>query len=173
LTTAEKYSAVSFLRDGRQIEIRAQRASDKADLIAAVGRASAQSLFRRFFTVKKHFSDREIEFFTNVDFIKHVALVAMVQENGCPAIIGAGRYVVLHPGKAEVAFTVIDQYQGQGVGTELMCHLIKLARAAKLEELVAEVLPNNHSMLRVLEKSGLALNTTHGVDANTIVLRLQ
>ena len=173
MTNADKYTVVSFLRDGRQIEIRAQRASDKADMIAAVGRASAQSLFRRFFTVKKHFSDREVAFFTNVDFITHVALVAVAQENGRPAIIGAGRYVVLHPGKAEVAFTVIGQYQGQGVGTELMRHLVKLARAADLKELVAEVLPDNRSMLRVLQKSGLALTTTRGADADTVVLRLQ
>jgi pimeloyl-ACP methyl ester carboxylesterase len=48
----------------------------------AVGRASTQSLFRRFFAVKSSFTEHEIAFFLNVDFIKHVALVAVVEEGG-------------------------------------------------------------------------------------------
>ena len=46
---AAKYSAVDLLRDGRRVEIRALKPDDQADLVAAVGRTSAQSLYRRFF----------------------------------------------------------------------------------------------------------------------------
>jgi hypothetical protein len=83
---------------------------DRADLIAAVGRSSAQSLYRRFFAVKRDFAEPEIEFFLNVDFVNHVALVAVVDESGRPVIAGGGRYIVVEPGKAEVAFAVVDQY---------------------------------------------------------------
>jgi GNAT superfamily N-acetyltransferase len=51
------------------------------------------------------------------------------------------RYIVLQRGKAEVAFTVIDRYQGHGIGTALMCRLAEIARAAGLTELIAEILP--------------------------------
>ena len=75
--TAE-YSAVELMRDGRRVEIRALRPDDRAELLAAIGRASTQSLFRRFFAAKRGFTDQEIEFFLHVDFINHVALVAVI-----------------------------------------------------------------------------------------------
>jgi len=82
-------------------------------------------------------------------------LVAVVDENGRPVIAGGGRYVVVQSGKAEVAFAVVDQYQGQGLGAALMEHLAAIARSAGLKELVAEVLADNIPMLKVFEKSGL------------------
>jgi hypothetical protein len=94
---AAKYSAIDLLRNGRRVEIRALRPDDRPELVAAVGRSSAQSLYRRFFGVRRHFTEQEIEFFTNVDFINHVALVVVTEENGRPEIIGGGRYVVLQP----------------------------------------------------------------------------
>jgi GNAT superfamily N-acetyltransferase len=123
---AAKYSAVELLRDGHRIEIRALRPDDQADLAAAVGRTSAQSLYRRFLGVKRDFSDREIAFFVNVDFTDHVALVAVVEEEGRRMIIGGGRYIVVRPGTAELAFAVIDEYQGRGIGAAL----IRTARSA-------------------------------------------
>ena len=72
--------------------------------------------------------------------------------------MGGGRYIVARPGTAEVAFTVVDKYQGQGIGGALMRHLAALARDAGLKELIAEVLPDNISMLKVFEKSGLDLD---------------
>ena len=89
------YSAFETRRDGQRIEIRALRPDDRAALIAAVARSSAQSLYRRFFEIKRHFTEPEIEFFLNVDFVNHVALVAVVEENGRPAVIGGARYVVV------------------------------------------------------------------------------
>jgi len=93
-----------------------------------------------------------------VDFVDHVALVAVLDEEGRRVIAGGGRYVVFQPGKAEVAFTVVDQYQGLGIGAALMHHLAVIARSAGLRELVAEVLPDNVSMLKVFEKSGLRVS---------------
>src|SRR6516225_7239758 len=75
--TAE-YSAVELTRDGRRVEIRALRPEHRAELLAAIGRTSTQSLFRRFFAAKRGFTNQEIEFFLHVDFINHVALVAVI-----------------------------------------------------------------------------------------------
>jgi RimJ/RimL family protein N-acetyltransferase len=152
------YSAVELLRHGQQVEIRALRPDDRASLLAAVSRTSSHSLYRRFFAMKRGFTEQEIAFFSNVDFVSHVALVAVLEEGGQPLIVG-GRYIVVQPGQAEVAFVVVDPYQGQGISAKLLHHLAVIARAAGLKELVAEVLPDNTSMLKVFERSGLHLGT--------------
>jgi GNAT superfamily N-acetyltransferase len=166
-----KFSAAEVLRNGCRIEIRALRPDDQAGLIEAVGRTSNQSLYRRFFGVRRGFSEREIAFFLNPDFLNHVALVAVVEE-GNGQIAGGGRYIVVQPGTAEIAFAVIDEFQGQGLGAALMRHLATIARDAGLTELIAEVLPDNSPMLRVFEKSGLRLSTTREPAVIHITLQL-
>jgi len=167
-----QYSAVETLRNGRCVTIRALRPQDRNDLLAAVGRTSAQSLYRRFFGAKRHFTEKETAFFLNVDFINHVALVAVVEENGQQIIAGGGRYIVDKPGRAELAFAVVDQYQGQGIGAALMRHLALIAREAGLHELTAEVLPENTAMLKVFEKSGFPLTTKREPRTVHVVLKL-
>ncbi len=141
MSAPENYSATARLRDGRAVEIRALRPDDKDDMLMAVSRTGTQSLQRRFFVVKRGFSEREIAYFINVDFANHVALVAFADEDGQKVIIGGGRYIV-----------TIDDYQGQGIGTLLMRHLAVLARKAELRELIAEVLPENAAMRKVFSK---------------------
>ena len=159
-TDAANYSAVETLRDARRLEIRAFRPDDRADFLVAADRIGPQSLQRRFFAAKRGFTEREKAFFLNVDFDKHVALVALMEEAGRRVIVGSGRYIVVAPGRAEVAFTVIDKYHGQGIGSMLLRNLITIARAAGLWELIAEVLPENAPMLKTFERSGLAMTTT-------------
>jgi len=166
------YSVFETLRDGRRVEIRALRPDDRADLIAAVDRSSGQSLYRRFFAVRRSFTESEIDFFLNVDFVNHVALAAIVEEGGRPVIAGSGRYVLVQPGKAEVAFAVVDQYQAQGIGAALMHHLAAIALSAGLGELVAEVLPDNRPMLKVFEKSGFPLTIRREPQVLHVALQL-
>ena len=151
---AAAYSAHEHLRDDRPITIRALRPDDRAEMLAAIGRTSMQSLRRRFFAPKKGFSEQEMAFFLNIDFESHVAIVAEIAEDGRPVIAGGGRYIVVQPGQAEVAFVVVDAYQGQSIGTILTRHLAVLARNAGLKELVAEVLPENAAMLKLFRKFG-------------------
>jgi GNAT superfamily N-acetyltransferase len=169
---AAKYSAIEALRDGRRVEIRALRPDDRGGLVEAVVRSSAESLRRRFFATKRSFTEQEISSFVNVDFVNHVALVAVAEEDGRPMILGGGRYVVVKPGQAEVAFTVADQCQGQGVGAALMRHVTAIAREAGIKELIAEVLPENTPMLRVFEKCGLRLSTEREPGVVHIILQL-
>jgi RimJ/RimL family protein N-acetyltransferase len=169
---AASYSATETLRDGRPLEIRALRPEDQADLLAAVGRLGTESLYRRFFAVKRHFSEREIASSVNVDFVTHVALIAVVRNDAREGIVGGGRYVVTEAGKAELAFAIVDQYQGQGIGTVLLRHLIVIARAGGLQELVADVLAYNRAMIKVFERSGLPVTTRRESDVVHVALRL-
>jgi GNAT superfamily N-acetyltransferase len=109
-------------------------------------------LQRRFFMPKKGFSEREKAFFLDIDFEWHVAIVAEIAEDGRQALIGGGRFIVVQPGQAEIAFIVVDAHQGRGIGTILMQHLAVLARGAGLEELVAEVLPGEHCHADTFQK---------------------
>jgi RimJ/RimL family protein N-acetyltransferase len=154
MSEAAEYSVVENLRDGRPIEIRALRPGDRDGMLAAVGRTSIQSLQRRFFVPKKGFSEQELAFFLNIDFENHVALIAQIDEDGHAAIAGGGRYIIVQPGQAEIAFVVVDAYQGQGIGTILMRHLGLLARDAGVKELIADMLPENTAMLKVFRKFG-------------------
>jgi RimJ/RimL family protein N-acetyltransferase len=172
LLDAAKYSAIETLCNGMRIEIRALKPQDREGMLAAVSRTSSDSLYRRFFAVRRHFTETEESFYLNTDFISHVALVALTEENGQPIIVGGGRYVVAQPGQAEVAFTVVDKYQGQGVGAALLRHLTAIARQAGLRELIAYVLPDNRAMLKVFEKSGLKFTAQRESNAINVKIGL-
>lgn len=167
------YSAIDTLRDGRMVEIRALRAQDRQALLAAFDRSSPLSVFRRFLGARRRFTEQEMSYFVNVDFVGHVALVALADEDGVPVVIGGGRYIVMpQTATAELAFAVIDQYQRQGIGTALMRHLVFLARKAGLEKLVADVLSSNTPMLRIFESSGLPVSTTRESEIVHVVMSL-
>jgi GNAT superfamily N-acetyltransferase len=168
---ARSYSIIETLRDGRGVEIRALRPADRAGLISAVERVGEASLRRRFFGTKRHFSEKEIAFFVDVDFATHVALVAVADE-GRSAIVAGARYVVVCPTAAEVAFAVTDQYQGRGLGVLLIRHLTGIARRAGLREFVAEVLADNQPMMRVFKASGLPFTTRRDGAAIHVTLTL-
>jgi RimJ/RimL family protein N-acetyltransferase len=140
--------------------------------LEAVRRSSSQTLYRRFFRLKRHFSEEEIAYFLNADFLNHVAIVAEIDENGKPAIVGSARYIVQEPGRAEVAFAVLDQYQGQGLGAAFMRHLAVIGRDAGLKTFTAEVLPENKAMLKVFQNSGLPLSIEREPGALHISLAL-
>jgi GNAT superfamily N-acetyltransferase len=167
-----RYCAMEALRDGRPVEIRALQPGDRDELAAAVRRMSDESIYRRFFSAKRHFTDRELEFYTSVDFVSHVALVAALTEGERFVIAGGGRYVATEPGAAEVAFAVDDAHQGLGIGKLLMKHLVAIARLSGLHRLTAEVLAGNAAMLKVFEKSGLRVHTQRERDTVHVTLEL-
>jgi GNAT superfamily N-acetyltransferase len=168
--SAGAYSVAESLRDGRVIEVRALRPSDRANLLAAIDGSSAESRYRRFFSPKRGFSEREITYFLEVDFVTHVALVAVVESG---AIVGGARYIVGAPGQAEVAVFVVDRHQGQGVGEALMRHLVTIGRGAGLNELSADVLADNTAMIRVFEKSRFPVTSSPDGSVVHLAMRLR
>jgi RimJ/RimL family protein N-acetyltransferase len=165
------YSATETLRDGRTVEIRAQRSEDREGMHAAIARFSSGALYRRFFGVRRQFSEKETDYFLDIDFVNHVALVVVANDGGEPTIVGGWRYVVVQPGQAEVAFAIVDAYQGLGIGSALMRHLATLGREAGLREFTAEVLSENLPMLNVFERSSLAMSTERDGTVVHVTLR--
>jgi GNAT superfamily N-acetyltransferase len=130
------YTARDRLRDGRDLLVRAIRPDDKPALLDGLHRLSAESAYFRFFQVKHEPSPNELVYFTEVDFAGHVALVAIVEEEG-PLFVGVGRYIVCDDvdesmRAAEIAFAVDDAHHGIGIATILLRHLATIARAAAI-----------------------------------------
>ena len=86
-----------ILRDGRRLECAPLQPRIATGLVAAAGRSSGEDACAALFLAKRGFSEKEIEFYTNVDFVSHVALVAVVEAAGKPLIVGGGRYIVAQP----------------------------------------------------------------------------
>lgn len=169
---ASEYSATERLRDGRILEVRALQPTDRDEWLSAVAHTSDEARYRRFFYAKRHFSEQEVDFYLNVDFVHHVALAAGLRREGKLIGVGIARYVVTEPGSANIAFQVDDAHQGLGIGTWLMRHLVILARDAGLKQLTAEVLAENAPMLKVFERCGLPMATHREAGVVHVVLTL-
>lgn len=156
------YCEHETLRDGSPVVVRAIMPDDRDALQAAIARLSGESAYFRFFYPKRELSARELDFFTNVDFENHVALGVGLVEESETLPIGIARYIVdgLSPKRAEIAFTVDDNFQGIGVGSLLLRHLVLIAQQRGIDEFVATVLPTNQKMLQVFEHAGLPLQKT-------------
>jgi GNAT superfamily N-acetyltransferase len=149
------YSAPAALRDGSSILIRAIRPDDKQRLLAHFRALSADSRRYRFMGMRRDLTTEELARLCEVDFLNHVALVATLGSGDDERFIGVGRSIrSSDPRRAEVAFAVLDEYQGRGIGTLLLEHLSRIARMSGIEEFEADVLGDNKAMLDVFEQSG-------------------
>jgi GNAT superfamily N-acetyltransferase len=159
---ARGYSAAEKLKGGTAVTVRATRPGDRRRLGEAFAKLEPGSVYTRFFSHRGQPSDEELRAAVEVDFESVVALVVTVPTGeGDETIVGAGRYVLHGPpgagGGAEVAFTVEEDYQGQGMAGMLLRHLAIIARRQGVSELTAEVLPVNRGMLAVFSRSGLPM----------------
>ncbi len=158
---ARSYQVSEVLRDGEKIFIRAIRPDDKELILKGVRELDDNSLYLRFFQKKSEITEQELKYFTEIDFINHVALVAVTVCDNEPEIIGGGRYVAFeNPAgvrSAEIAFMIHDRYQGKGIATKIMKHLLEIARDNGIAQFEAEVLQENSKMLAVFARAGLPM----------------
>ena len=149
------------LTSGRVAYIRPVRPDDRARFVAAFELLSEQSRYLRFFSCKNALTDAELDYFTCVDGVTHVAYGA-VDEHGRG--LAVGRYVVLaeEPDVAEVAVTVLDEIQGQGLGHALIERLVQDARQAGLRALRFWVHSTNSAMVHLLRGLGARLSGRDG-----------
>jgi RimJ/RimL family protein N-acetyltransferase len=147
------------LRTGRDVWIRPITPYDAHALKLAHARLSPRSKYQRFLAPKPHLSASDTRYLTEVDGTDHSALVATPA--GEPnLIIGVGRYVRLPDDAlaAEFAIVVGDDFQGEGLATELLDRLATVARAAGVERFTATMLAENrpaHRLMHRLAAGGL------------------
>jgi GNAT superfamily N-acetyltransferase len=148
------------------LEIRPIAPEDKRALAKGFERLSPQSRYRRFLSPHEELTPRELRYFTEVDHHDHEALVAVKPSDG--EGIGVARYVRSRedPAEAEVAVAVIDEWQGQGVGTRLLTGLAERARQEGISRFTGLVLADNDVMLNLLGELGTV--RTEGIEDGAV-----
>jgi RimJ/RimL family protein N-acetyltransferase len=126
------------LRDGSQVLIRQVRASDAAAVADGFASLSTRSRWQRFLAPKARLSAAELRYLTDVDHYDHEAIGAATLDGRG---VGIARYIRSRhdPRSAEIAVTVVDAWQGRGLGTELTRRLTRRARHAGIERFTALV----------------------------------
>ncbi len=145
------------LRDGSTVLIRPVCSMDAPLLADGFARLSPQSRWMRFLGAKTSLSAAELRYLTDVDHHDHEAIGALSVADGRG--VGIARYVrdTNDPRSAEIAVTIVDDWQGRGLGTELLARLSDRARQAGIDRFTALVSTQNAAMAGLLRKLGACL----------------
>ena len=147
-----------MLCDGSEVLIRPVQSADAPLLVDGFARLSARSRQMRFLAVKKELSPAELRYFTEVDHHDHEALGAVDPGDGRG--VGVARYVrsAEDPQAAEIAVTVVDAWQGRGLGTELLAQLSDRARSEGIRRFTALAAADNAAMAGLARRMGAGLS---------------
>ena len=148
------------LNNGTWVTIRQIRPDDKALLAAAVARLSPRTARLRFLAPKNHLTTAEQRYLTEIDFVDHYALVAVLADEP-GTLVGVGRWVRDDddPRAAEIALLVSDRLQRQGLGIALGKALKDAARARGVRRFTGVTLTENEAALRLLAHLSSSLRT--------------
>ncbi|HET9259766.1 MAG TPA: GNAT family N-acetyltransferase [Acidimicrobiia bacterium] len=153
-----EYELDVVLRDGGGARIRPITPADGGLVKEFFEKLGPESRYYRFFRVKNSLEPSEIELFTNVDYHDRMGLIAL--RDGEMIALGTYDREPGDPVRAEVAFAVVDEEQGRGLGTRLLELLTVYARSRGIKGFRAFVLGENRQMMRVFRNSGYELART-------------
>lgn len=138
----------------RRITFRPIHPTDEPKMRNLFYALSQQTIFYRYMRFMERMPRNQVGDSVYIDHRNEVAIVGTIPHPSGEEIIAVGRYY-LEPltNRAEVAFTVRDDWQGKGIGTFLFRHLARIAKRYGIKGFTAEVLPENIAMLKVLRRS--------------------
>ncbi len=144
-----------LLADGRRLAVRPITPASKPLIVAAMTRLSPESIRRRFFGPRRELSDLELHRLTALDGWNQYGLGACAPaSDGTLEGVAVARFVRTPeaPATAELAITVVDAYQGRGIGRALVSRLADAAVVRGVRELHAIVLPDNAAVIGLLQR---------------------
>jgi acetyltransferase len=151
----EEMQSTVRLPGGEWVKVRPIRPEDAAleqDFVAAL---SSESMHFRFQSALKTLTPAMLARFTQIDYDREMALVAVLEEHGAEREIAVARYITMADGRScEYAIVIADAWQGRGLGRILMTAIIESARVRGLETMVGWVLASNTAMLRLCAELG-------------------
>jgi len=149
-----------LLRDGSVVLIRQIQSGDAPLLADGFARLSSESRRLRFLTGKSHLTPAELRYFTDIDHHDHEALGALDPVLGRG--LGIARYIrnAEDPDGAEVAVTVVDDWQHRGLGTELLSRLADRGRQEGIRHFTALVAADNEAVVGLLRESLVGVRVT-------------
>lgn len=142
------------LRDGSRIWVRPIRPEDRERMVEGLSRLSARSRYLRFHSAMNQLSSTQLDYLVDVDHVDHEALVATDPDAEGEPGVAVARYIRLtdDPTIAEAAITVVDDYQGRGIGTAMIGLLERLAREQSIRTFRNYVLAENRPMLEIFRQ---------------------
>jgi RimJ/RimL family protein N-acetyltransferase len=145
------------LRDGSKVLIRQVQPTDAPLLADGFARLSDKSRRMRFLARKDQLSAAELRYFTDVDHHNHEALAALDHADGRG--VGIARYVrdAEDPHAAEIAVAIVDDWQGRGLGTELLARLSGRARSEGIRRFTALTADDNIAVAGLLRNMSAKL----------------
>ena len=147
------------LFDGSEVLIRPIRADDKALEQDFVQHLSPDSRYRRFMSTLKELPPGKLRYLTEIDYVKHLALVAIIEQDGVQTEIGVARYVANPDGvSCEFAIALDDAWQGSGLAGILMLTLLDAARARGMQRMEAFILASNDKMIKFAKQLGFSVH---------------
>jgi len=160
------------MNDGEEVLIRPIRPSDEPLMISFHKSLSDESVYLRYFhfvSLIQRIAHERLEKICDVDYEHEMALVAERKEF---QIVAVGRLAKLAVGNgAEIAIIVTDDFQGRGLGTELVRRLVEIARLEKYAHVAADIMTENTAMQRVFQSLGFELeHAPHGDVTATLTL---
>ena len=151
------------LRDGTRVVVRPIRPEDRQIEKEFVQELSSESKYFRFMSGLRELSEAMLNRFTQIDYDRELALIAMVCENAKETEIGVARYVVNADNiSCEFAVAVADAWQNRGVGTALILGLAAAARARGLRTMEGIVVARNSKMLGLMNALGFSVRAEPG-----------
>lgn len=153
------YTAADKTRDGTFVRIRAIRPDDSGRLAEIFPQLSTESIRARWRELGSGLTAGRMVEEIGIDPDVHVGLIATVWIEGEEQVVGLASYFVdewSEPRRAEVAFIVLDEWQGRGIGTLLFAHLARIALRLGIDVFYALVSASNGRMLRIFERSGFS-----------------
>ncbi|HEY0632566.1 MAG TPA: GNAT family N-acetyltransferase [Thermoleophilaceae bacterium] len=160
------------LRDGSTVIVRPVRPEDRDLFAAGFERMSGESRYRRFMSHKKKLSERELDFFTRLDHDLHEAIGAIDEATGEGAGVARMHRRDDDPAVAEAAVTVVDDWQGRGLGGLLLERLTDRARELGVKHFEASLFTTNRAMLKLFQKLGCMRSEREGLDVLVIDVEL-
>jgi acetyltransferase len=151
------------LPGGARLVIRPLRPDDAPAYECFVHGLSAETLHNRLLGAGLAITPEALAYMLAVDQLTHVALAAVERTPDGERIVGIARYALeADPALAELAVTVADAWQGQGVGHALLAALVRRARAGRVKMLFGDAFPSNAAMLALMRNAGFSLAPTPG-----------
>jgi GNAT superfamily N-acetyltransferase len=157
----DRWETETVAKDGTRVTVRPIRPTDEHAIKSLFYSCTDRTVYRRFFRVVKAVPDDELRRLLNVDYCGTMGIVGVIGDGDEERVVAIA-YYTLDPADrmAEVDFLVQDAYQGLGIGTFLLHHLVEIARAEGVAGFRAETLADNYAMLRVFHKSGCEIRST-------------
>ena len=160
-----------ILADGRRVSVRPSLPPD-IDLLRAFFRAlSDQARYDRLMSTLGELSERMARRFTDIDQVRHVALLAYATNAVSQSVVGEAGYILStdDAGSAEFALAVAPDWQGLGLARALLARLSGQAAAAGVRRLVADTLAGKAAMLELARAAGFTVSG-NGVDRRLLRL---